>query len=118
MEVHKDGVIIIQCQFKARDGMRDNLNFLYLTGLQEPEAVLVLDPGGSQRETLFRQRAGGPGGPGAMGMAAAEKSGAAPSTQTQSPAADKGLVEKPVAQLSPSGRRPGRSLLVRARDLP
>jgi Xaa-Pro aminopeptidase len=104
MDAHKDAVIIIPSQFKARDGMRDNLNFLYLTGLQEPEAVLVLDPGGSPRETLFRQRAGGPGGPGAMGMAAPEMGGAAPSSQSQPPSSDKGLVEKPVAQLSPALR--------------
>lgn len=58
MEAHKDGVIIIPSQYKAGQGMRDNLNFLYLTGLQEPEAILVLDPGGSPRETLFRRRAG------------------------------------------------------------
>jgi len=118
MEAHKDAVIIIPSQFKARDGMRDNLNFLYLTGLQEPEAVLVLDLGRSPRETLFRQRAGGPGGPGAMGMAAAEMGGAgagrpgrnqpgasaAPSAQSQPTSTDKGLVEKPIAQLSPALR--------------
>jgi Xaa-Pro aminopeptidase len=107
MEAHKDAVIIIPSQFKARDGMRDNLNFLYLTGLQEPDAVLVLDPGGSPRETLFRQRAGGPGGPGA---------GTGPSAQSQpSPAADKGLVEKPVAQLSPALR--GMSMSGRAKHV-
>ena len=75
MEAHKDAVIIIPSQFKARDGMRDNLNFLYLTGLQEQEAVLVLDLGGSPRETLFRRRTGGQGtiggtrGPETMGVA-------------------------------------------------
>lgn len=79
MEAHKDGVIIIPSQYKARDGMRDNLNFIYLTGLQEPDAVLVLDPGGNPRETLFRQRAGGPGAAGEM-------------------------AEKPIAQLSPALR--------------
>jgi Xaa-Pro aminopeptidase len=100
MEDHKDGVIIIPSQFKARDGMRDNLNFLYLTGLQEPDAVLVLDPGGSPRETLFRQRAGGPG---AMGMATAEMGGTVPSAQSLPPS-DKGLTEKPIAQLSPAIR--------------
>ena len=101
MEAHKDAVIIIPSQFKARDGMRDNLNFLYLTGLQEPEAVLVLDPAGSPRETIFRQRAGGPGGPGAMGMAAAEMGSAAPSAQSQPPSADKAFIEKPVASSPP-----------------
>jgi Xaa-Pro aminopeptidase len=79
MEAHKDSVIIIPSQYKARDGMRDNLNFIYLTGLQEPDAVLVLDPGGNPRETLFRQRAGGPGAAGEM-------------------------AEKPIAQLSPALR--------------
>ncbi len=95
MEAHKDAVIIIPSQFRARDTMRDNLNFFYLTGLQEPEAVLVLDPGGSPRETIFRQRAGGPGAPGA---------GTGPSAQSPPPSADKGLVEKPIAQLSPALR--------------
>lgn len=104
MEAHKDAVIIIPSQYKARNGMRDNLNFLYLTGLQEPDAVLVLDPGGNPREILFRQRAGGPGGPGAMGMAAAEMGGAAPSAQSPPPSVDKGLVEKPIVQLSPALR--------------
>jgi Xaa-Pro aminopeptidase len=127
MEAHKDAVIIIPSQYKARDGMRDNLNFLYLTGLQEPDTVLVLDPGGSPHETLFRQRAGGPGGPGAMGMAAAEMGGAGAgrpsrdqpgastgsSAQSQPPSTDTGLVEKPVAQLSPTLR--GMSMSGRAK---
>ncbi|MBE3118939.1 MAG: aminopeptidase P N-terminal domain-containing protein [Candidatus Atribacteria bacterium] len=115
MEAHKDAVIIIPSQFKARDGMRDNLNFIYLTGLQEPEAVLVLDPSGNPRETLFRQRAGGPGGPAAsIGTMGAGGTGAGRTTQgqpgigavaVQGPApSDPGLVEKPVAQLSPALR--------------
>ena len=120
MEAHKDAVIIIPSQYKARDGMRDNLNFIYLTGLQEPDAVLVLDPGGNPRETLFRQRAGGPGATGEMGMAVAglragaagagrpgqgqPGAGTAPSAQSPPPSADKGLVEKPIAQLSPALR--------------
>ncbi|MBE3111679.1 MAG: aminopeptidase P N-terminal domain-containing protein [Acidobacteria bacterium] len=118
MEAHKDAVIIIASQFRARDGMRDNLNFLFLTGLQEPDAVLVLDPGGNPRETLFRQRAGGPGGPAAgmdmMGAGAGASVGrpgqgqpgfsTAPSAQSLPPSADKGLVEKPIAQLSPALR--------------
>jgi Xaa-Pro aminopeptidase len=67
MDAHKDAVIIIPSQYKARDGMRDNLNFLYLTGLQEPEAVLVLDPAGTPRETVFRRRVSGEqGAPGSM----------------------------------------------------
>lgn len=90
MEAHKDGVIIIPSQYKVRDGMRDNLNFIYLTGLQEPDAVLVLDPGGNPRETLFRQRAGGPGAAGEM-------------------------AEKPIAQLSPALR--GMSMSGRAKHV-
>jgi Xaa-Pro aminopeptidase len=39
--------------------MTDNLNFFYLTGLKEADAILVLDPGGSPRETIFRRSAGG-----------------------------------------------------------
>jgi len=104
MDAHKDAVIIIPSQYRARDGMRDNLNFLYLTGLQEPEAVLVLDPGGSPRETIFRQRGGEPAGPGA---------GTGPSAQSQPPSSDKGLVDKPVAQLSPALR--GMSMSGRAK---
>ena len=104
MDAHKDAVIIIPSQYRARDGMRDNLNFLYLTGLQEPEAVLVLDPGGSPRETIFRQRGGEPAGPGA---------GTGPSAQSQPPSSDKGLVDKPVAQLSPALR--GMSISGRAK---
>ncbi|MGZ5454888.1 MAG: hypothetical protein ACXWHJ_11720, partial [Candidatus Aminicenantales bacterium] len=38
MDIHKDGVIIIPSQHNSRGGLRDNLNFLYLTGLQEPDA--------------------------------------------------------------------------------
>jgi Xaa-Pro aminopeptidase len=75
MEIHKDAVIIIPSQYRARDAMRDNLNFVYLTGLKEADAVLVLDPGGSPRETIFRRAAG-----------------------KSEP--DKGLVEKPNTQLS------------------
>lgn len=61
MEAHGEGIILIPSQFMSRQGMRDNLNFLYLTGIQEPEAVLVLDPSGEAkdaRETLYRRRAG------------------------------------------------------------
>jgi len=58
MAAHKDGVIIIPSQYRARDGMRDNLNFVYLTGFKEPDAVLVLDPAGSPRETLFTRSSG------------------------------------------------------------
>jgi len=85
MEIHKDAVIIIPSQYRARQGMRDNLNFLYLTGLQEAEAVLVLDPGGSPNETLFRRSTGGQGAQGSMGGMGGS---------------DKGLAEKPIDQLS------------------
>ncbi len=93
MDAHKDAVIIIPSQYKARDGMRDNLNFLYLTGLKEPDAALVLDPGGNPRETIFRRPAGGP--PGAVqGRPEAGSSG-----QVSDPK-DGGIVEKPAAQLA------------------
>lgn len=95
MEAHGEGVILIPSQHMGRQGMRDNLNFLYLTGIQEPDAVLVLDPGGTQRETLFRRRTGsGHGAPGA-------ESG--PSTATQA-AASPVLIEKPIDQLAPALR--------------
>ena len=61
MEIHKDAVIIIPSQYMGRNGMQDNLNFLYLTGLKEAEAVLVLDPTGNPRETIFRRTAGSTG---------------------------------------------------------
>jgi Xaa-Pro aminopeptidase len=74
-----DGVVIIPAQYRARDGMRDNLNFLYLTGLQEPDTILVLDPGGDPPEILFRPSRGGPGPRGPAGS---------------------GIVERPATQLS------------------
>jgi Xaa-Pro aminopeptidase len=125
MEANKDGVIIIPSQFKSRDGMRDNLNFVYLTGLQEPDAVLVLDPSGAPRETLFRQRAseqeargamGGMGGSEATTMTTARTREVANAGRTagqpgagaivgQGPApSNKRLAEKPIAQLSPALR--------------
>ncbi len=108
MELRKDGVIIVPSQNKGRDGaMRDNLNFLYLTGLQEPEAVLVLDPGGDPRETLFRRPSGGPGargstGGGMGGPEAMSRPGAVAGRASGQEAAvpDKGIVEKPNTQLS------------------
>lgn len=60
MDIHKDGIIIVPSQYKARNGaMTDNKNFFYLTGLKEVDTVLVLDPGGNPRETIFRRSAGG-----------------------------------------------------------
>jgi Xaa-Pro aminopeptidase len=60
MDIHKDGIIIVPSQYKALNGaMTDNKSFFYLTGLKEADAVLVLDPGGSQRETVFRRSARG-----------------------------------------------------------
>ena len=64
MDLVKDGVIIIPSQYSSRGALRDNLNFLYLTGLKEADAVLVLDPAGSPRETIYRRASAGPGGPG------------------------------------------------------
>ena len=63
MDLVKDGVIIIPSQYSSRGALRDNLNFLYLTGLKEADAVLVLDPGGTPRETVYRRASAGPGGP-------------------------------------------------------
>ena len=113
MDIHKDAVIIIPSQYMGRRGMQDNLNFLYLTGLKEPDAVLVLDPGGSPRETIFRQTAGGFGARGAMGASEVmTMAGGGGGTGVQTgqrvvqPVAqeaaepDKGLVEKPNTQLS------------------
>jgi Xaa-Pro aminopeptidase len=122
MEVHKDSVIIIPSQSRMGPNLRDNLNFLYLTGLQEPEAVLILDPGGSPREILYRRRAGGPGARGAMvemvgsetmvatsegagaganaGRAAQGQPGAATISGQGPVSTDKGLAERSIDQLS------------------
>ena len=108
MEIHKDSVMIIPSQYKARDGaMRDNLNFLYLTGLKEADSVLFLDPAGNPRETLFRRASGGPGprviSGGGMGGSDAPMVAVAPRGQPpaqDAPGPDKGLVEKPNTQLS------------------
>jgi Xaa-Pro aminopeptidase len=113
MEIHKDGLIIIPSQYKTRDGgMRDNINFLYLTGLKEAEAILVLDPNGDPRETIFRRSAGSTLSPrnkaggansedndrGIDGLAAtSNRSG---QIQDQGAiASEKGIVEKPNTQL-------------------
>ena len=125
IEASKDGVLIIPSQYKARDGMRDNLNFVYLTGLKEADAVLVLDPGGNPREIIFRRMPGGfgprnstggmsgAGGsatmamPGEGGAIRADVKGVArtrqrvdPSTGQEPSGPDKGLVEKPSTQLT------------------
>jgi Xaa-Pro aminopeptidase len=106
MEIHKDAVIIIPSQYMGRNGMQDNLNFLYLTGLKEAEAVLVLDPTGNPRETVFRRAAGGTGPRVAMGGTGGQEALAVPGARRDQPSVqdatgpDKGLVEKPNAQLS------------------
>jgi Xaa-Pro aminopeptidase len=109
MAAHKDGVIIIPSQYRGRDGMRDNLNFLYLTGFKEPDAVLVLDPAGSPRETLFIRSSGAPGarGPFGGGMGGSEAitgpgAGTVQPDKQDEGGPDKGLVEKPNSQLSSS----------------
>ena len=103
MEIHKDGVIVVPSQYRSRDSLQDNLNFVYLTGLKMPDAVLVLDPGGSPRETIFRRMmAGGPSGArGTTGQAgrSGNPEGTAPLSQ-EPPASDPGVVEKPNTQLS------------------
>ncbi len=63
MDMVKDGVIIVPSQYSSRGALRDNLNFLYLTGLKEADAVLVLDPAATARETIYRRASAGPGGP-------------------------------------------------------
>ncbi len=98
METCKDGPIIIPSQYSSRGGLRDNLNFFYLTGLQEPDAVLVLDPGGKPRETLFRRMAGGPGQRGPRAAMSA------PSSAQVSAAEDKAFAERPIDQLASSLR--------------
>ena len=106
MDAHKDGIIIIPSQYRARDGMRDNLNFLYLTGLQEAEAVLVLDPGGNPREILFRRGSGGPGTRGSIGGGMGNPGSTSPGagdsqvSGRDKAAPDQGIVEKPNTQLS------------------
>jgi Xaa-Pro aminopeptidase len=112
MAAHKDGVIIIPSQYNGRGGLRDNLNFLYLTGFKEPDAVLVLDPAGSPRETIFRRTAGGPGprmtteGAGGMGGQPAQEGQVAPGLRGSQdpgqdlPTPDKGIVERTNTQLS------------------
>jgi Xaa-Pro aminopeptidase len=112
MDIHKDGVIVIPSQFRGRDSLQDNLNFVYLTGLKMPDAVLVLDPGGSPRETLFRRigavgppgvrgttgLAGRSGDPEGMALVSQAAAGQAPGQEPTAP--DSGIVEKPSTQLS------------------
>jgi Xaa-Pro aminopeptidase len=109
MEARKDAVVIIPSQYKARDGMRDNLNFFYLTGLQETDSVLVLDPNGSPREMLFRRSAAGTGPRGSIGSGvggpdarAATGAGNGPSPDQKPAGTETGLIEKPNTQLSSS----------------
>lgn len=106
MEIRKDGLIIIPSQQKGRDGaMRDSLNFLYLTGLKEADSVLVLNPAGSPRETLFRRPAGGPGargssGSGMAGSGAATGPGSGNAARQEAAGQDKGIAERPTTELS------------------
>lgn len=94
METCSDGPIIIPSQYNSRGGLRDDLNFFYLTGLQEPDAVLVLDPGGKPRETLFRRMAGGPGQRGPRAVASG------PNAAQASAPDEKVYAEKPIDQLA------------------
>lgn len=106
MDIHKNGLIIIPSQQKGRDGaMRDSLGFLYLTGIKEADAYLVLDPAGSTRETLYKRQAGGPGTRGATGSArigSGAVAGTGPANVPNQEAAgpDKGIAERPNTQLS------------------
>ena len=105
MDLHKDAVIVISSQFKGRNGaMTDNLNFVYLTGLKEADATLILDPGGSPRETIFRRSSGGPAG-GSMGYpgtAGIPGPGGNPEKAADRETAEtgQGLTEKPSTQLT------------------
>ena len=92
---HEGAIILVPSQVKGRDGLRDNLNFLYLAGFKEPEAVLVLDPAGAPRGTVYR-RQGGPAGPRSVTFG--------PSATDAPPAIDPG-----VAQDAPPTRRPAPS---------
>jgi len=107
LDAHKDGIIIIPSQYKARDGMRDNLNFFYFTGLQEADSVLVLDPNGSPREILFRRTAPGTGPRGTTGSGKGGPDARAtmgvdngPSPDQKEAGTETGLIEKPSTQLS------------------
>jgi Xaa-Pro aminopeptidase len=107
MEILKEGVIIIPSQYKGRNGaLTDNLNFLYLTGLKEADAVLVLDPGGSPRETIFRRSFAAPPASGTAGLVASgagPREGNPPQSQAQAGGSpEKGLIEKPNTQLAAS----------------
>jgi Xaa-Pro aminopeptidase len=118
MDIHKDGVIIIPSQYSARGGLTDNLNFVYLTGFKEPDAVLVLDPAGSPREAIYHRMAGaGSGqrgatgggmiavnGPGGQAGLAAPGARAGQAAGQNEPAPDKGIVERPIDQLASSLR--------------
>jgi len=54
IERHPNSLIIIPSQFMSRQGLRENLNFFYLTGQHEPEAVLVIEGAEVPRTILFR----------------------------------------------------------------
>ena len=102
MEIHKDAVMIIPSQYRAREAMRDNLDFVYLTGLKEADAVLVLDPRGNPRETLFRRPAGGGGPQSAPGETGGRGGSAAVAAPSGGGAAepDQGIIERSNAQLT------------------
>lgn len=50
----QNGLIVIPSQVMSRQGLRENPNFFYLTGLQESGAVLVLSASESPGAILFR----------------------------------------------------------------
>ncbi len=118
MDIHKDGIIVIPSQYNSRGGLQDNLNFFYLTGFKEPNAVLVLDPAGTPREAIYHRMAGGQGQRGAMGAGGMNVTsgqggqGGAAGTGTRGGQAgdqnaagpDKGIIERPIDQLASSLR--------------
>ncbi len=52
MEKLKTGATLIVNEARF-DGLREGMNFYYLTGIDEPGAALLLDPAGTDSETLF-----------------------------------------------------------------
>jgi len=110
METLEDGIVVIPSQYASRGGLRDSLNFVYLTGFKEPDAVLVLDPGGSPREAIYHRLPGAPGQrPGTAGIMVAGVSGGTEIRAGQpggqnAPVPDKGIVERPSDQLASSLR--------------
>ncbi len=115
MDRLKEGPIIIPSQYSSRGGLQDNLNFVYLAGFKEADAVLVLDPAGNPREAIYHRLAGGPGqrgpmgagggvivaaGPGGPGGQSGSAARAGQAGDQNAPGPDQGIVERPADQLA------------------